>query len=663
MSRNFFFSKYLKYKRRYLKLKLEGDELLPEISFPNDYETVKSKLVGESVFKRHFDLIWKSVLTPIVDTCEYIKDRYYIVYRYQEDRFDRVQGRDIQKPCGLRLSVKKEIISKDATDIYLIFYISREGMETDHFVFQMYVYGDRDPILMTVYNNDEVLYRRYREDDDDMTKSVVNATKYWMSFFLGPPIFNLSFVEGEGGGRFGNTMFTIGRWICYLVKQKQRIGSDFIIGISFMARKGKFYGSLSFEEDMSDFFTGKLNYDLLPSDFMTTVSQSSQYNFLDIKTIKEDGVHRERMEKYGASPVVFNEEVTIVNNIPRSLITHFCYSYVETKNAALVNLKIPHTDVALHFRGSDFCITDENWRNAHFFVLHFRYYLAALDKLKTRNYNLVTGETTLSDPKRVTIFATPMDKYIVLMMIEYLKHFFPQTEFLTEQEYIENHISGVKINGPLELILLISKFSGIVLSNSSFSFWCGYLSSSNSKVVAWFSRNVYDDRWVTSFGRFIDPSGKKCHLMTKAYIFALKYLDQFFHNWIDVDLDPSYSCDKYLQPCHYLWWGDDPKNCGINHLTLFYILYHVWHGLELGETVDAAKTLNLNPSEITLVARIIAEAQSDEPLKPFSHPDEEHNSMTMNDFLAKLKIIRKNRDRSDLVDFVDQLHFTAYTRC
>ena len=631
---NYFYSKYRKYKRRYLGLKSQleggGRELLTDVDFPMERESLRAA-VGDSYFGQHFDQIWNGVFAEITKTLEYMMDRHYILYRYREGLFDRVRGKEIKGRYDLKLSVVEDG-DKDHPKIYLKFSISKIGMEIQDFVFMVDVKRIGELELRTP----DMYYRGHEFDFDevDVRKNidiewiVPLMHKYWMHYLLDPPISNL--VYARTGGRFGNLMFKVGSWVCHLVRNKHIINRDFIIGMFFVYGRasGRAKKDMYFEEDVTDFLfqTNTLGFDDPPLEH--------RYDFLRVEKIHKDESFEAKSNEYLGLPPGQDEsnvELKIVNMIPRSLITHFCHFYVQNKNPSLMKLEIPSEEVALHFRGSDFCITHENRDNPTFFVLHFRYYMEAMKTVRFK----------VGIIKRVVIFATPIDRYIVSMMIEYLKYFFPETDFLTEGEYVENRISGVKINGPLELILLISKFQNIILSNSSFSFWCGYLSKPSSKVFAWFPKKV----------RY----SSLCKIMPNAYKTSLKYLDAILENWIDVYLDPRVPCNAYLQPCYYFW-----KESCFSHLELYCLLYHVWYNLSLSLDFDEESDRGIRNQRV--IDEILETVRSDGTFV-IDPKNDRNNSLPMESFLEALRTIHKNKDRGILVTLIDHLYMTDYFTC
>jgi len=573
---------YRKYKKLYLNLKtqFEGQIILDKIDFPEKKDIIEELLKEKPI---SIDKLWESVLMPVIETCQSIIDRNYFVHRFQKN-FELIQGKDILKPYNIKLS-----IIDHNEQIYIIFFLSVEGIEKNRLTFELteQPFYDFPYHIENVYSNDDKLSLRHDE------KVIAAVMENWMNLILKLPIYNLPSI-GQSAGRFGNIMFFIAHWISYLLDKYHH---DFIIGISFVYRGGRHSRDIYFGKDLGDFFYSPIGFEEY-DDFKRLLSlDDTPYKF----------THKQKTEK----------GIIIKPRMNRSKIREFCRSYALTKNVELAKLRVLKSDIAIHFRGSDFCVTEENEppKFGRFFVLHCKYYLRALRSLK-------------NIPKRIIIFATPEDKYIVLMMIEYLKFFFPTTDFLTESEFIQNHISGVQINGVLELMLLISLFDTIILSNSSFSFWCGYLSSA-SRVMGY----IRGEHECNDF------------IISKAYPGALDDLD-VLEGWRNVFLDEP--CKQYIYPCKYYW-----KRYPLSHFSLFAILYCLWNDKDYHPSM-----IWEGSEESPIIAKIIIKRvrESKEILSGTEPP---FNSISNADFLKRLAYIHKSKKREELVNLIDELYYAS----
>ncbi len=129
----------------------------------------------------------------------------------------------------------------------------------------------------------------------------------------------------------------------------------------------------------------------------------------------------------------------------------------------------------IHFRGSDFGITNENARiiqqnsnNLGFYVLHFNYYVRQI-----RNINLDFL------PKQFYIFSDPDDYNMINILILYLNYYFPNIEFLQESMFW--NVIGHTVTDSLCVINAMSKFKILIVSNSTFALHAALLS--NAKII------------------------------------------------------------------------------------------------------------------------------------------------------------------------------------
>ena len=148
-------------------------------------------------------------------------------------------------------------------------------------------------------------------------------------------------------------------------------------------------------------------------------------------------------------------------------------------------------NIALHFRGSDFCVTHEN--NTHkniisFTVLHFRYY-----------YDCILDVLKHIGPEKekifVNIFHHPYDTYTVDIMIAYLHEKlkdYTNIVFRKEKDLLDNIDVNEKMT-EFDLINIISKFKYIVSSNSSFSAWPLFFSNESIGYVCGEMKKTIND--------------------------------------------------------------------------------------------------------------------------------------------------------------------------
>lgn len=223
-------------------------------------------------------------------------------------------------------------------------------------------------------------------------------------------------------------------------------------------------------------------------------------------------------------------------------------------------LEETYFDVAMHFRGGDFCNTDQNFtygygspyaRDSKFFVLHFKYYLDALYRIK--------------NPKQVVIFHQADDNNIVSIMIKYLKQYFPNVSFYRERDML----GDMEMN-EFRLIYIMSQFKHIVMSNSSLSFWSGFLS----------------ERAVNVIGLLNEDDKRLDYLVPYPYTNTWKNSSNYntkTQQWID-NTPPIYKKKEYLFPCFLKWKGKL-----LDHICIFYLIHLLYNNLPLN--IDNYKSI------------------------------------------------------------------------
>ena len=632
-----YYWKYRKYKNQYLALKamLQGEsQMTDEMDF-SDSE-ISGKISDENM---------RQLSKAAMEIHRNLLNRYYIVYRQKTNSFDRVKGGDLMRSHNIKMRVVGEN--------HLIFIINLEG-DKKYFAFESYISGG----FAVAYTHEEgtktSIYSELPIDnktEEEMInlykncESMKRFTNFLMNTVLNVPVFDLPQIGV--GDRFGNIMFPIARWISFLAES---IKSDFIIGISFVyrgIRSLKDKRDVYFEDDITTFFGEHLEeWEIISYEgpipgydkFLSSILDDP-YRFINVEAQYEDEGWR------GGDKLI--KTVKISTTMNQKLIKEFCRFYVRNKNPRLIDLTVPKSHVAIHFRGSDFCITKENvMSEAKFLVLHFSYYLEALRQLSEQ-------------PERIVIFATPIDKYIVSIMKEYLRHHFPATDFLSEDEFLTDGVSGVAIDGPLELIMLISKFDKIILGNSSFAYWCGFLSDA-SAVMGWFRRYPADtilDEIKRRGSGTRRPKGdprstdiSQCVMNDLAYAGSLEYMDVMYKNWININT--CLPCGRYLFPCRYVWIKGE--RVALNHLDLFSILYSVWNGSEYDPKDATYETKKRAIREIIDAIRTAVDIDG-----TFDE-SEKYNSISNSELINKLRKIARSHSRRDLVELIDDLYFTSH---
>lgn len=320
-------------------------------------------------------------------------------------------------------------------------------------------------------------------------------------------------------GRFGNIMFPIVHYLCAILNKRD----DFVLGLSFLKNYIKMGQSVYFGPDIYDYDTNINEY-------------YNKYNLESLRPYTRDPFR-----------LYFDiDQESYILKYRQDVIKFFGF-YIKSKNPKLDELIIDREFVALHFRGSDFCVTQQNERGSDFYVLHFKYY-----------YNILQQNKDLQH-RTIVLFYHPDDDNIIDMMIVYLGYFFPNCKFIKESQFIEK--SHVHIAKQLELIYLISKFSTIILSNSSFSFWAGYLASPNisSKIYGIFEYN------------FAIP---RPYRILMQQCLTLSTVNQ---SWINIKNVGS------LFSCYYQYRGEN-----LSHFELFLLIHAAYYNTVL--TVDNIRT-------------------------------------------------------------------------
>ena len=162
-------------------------------------------------------------------------------------------------------------------------------------------------------------------------------------------------------------------------------------------------------------------------------------------------------------------------------IPDFLKILITNKNITNVqNISNNNNNIAIHFRGSDFCITNENFNFMNnykfiYFTLNFIYYYESIiEILKNMSEQYIN----------IDIFHNASDNDIVILMKIYLQTKL-ESMFTNKIITIRNEseiMRNLDIVSEIDVINIMSKYKNIVLSNSTFCFWSAILSSKETNI-------------------------------------------------------------------------------------------------------------------------------------------------------------------------------------
>ena len=165
--------------------------------------------------------------------------------------------------------------------------------------------------------------------------------------------------------------------------------------------------------------------------------------------------------------------------------------------------------IGLHFRGSDFCVTKQNYPIDHFKIIHFKYYYDCLLDI------ILTNHLTNIE---VHIYSHPNDHDIIKFMLYYLQIKLCSFNITYKLEKELNTEYDIKLN-EYNIIYLLSTYKYIILSNSSMVLWSGFLASDVSHVYICnsppefeSSNHIIAESYILPFNNLIENL-KNVHVM------------------------------------------------------------------------------------------------------------------------------------------------------
>ena len=447
---------------------------------------------------------------------------------------------------------------------------------------KIYFYGDE------IKEFDEY---KYKINKDILEKIFIEYLFYDMfdNLFICP--FNLS---GLVCGRLGNNLFSY-VWLLLIHLQITNNEKDMLI-FSKYTKKNRpekrfikvfdIFENINYDLDRiyMNINENDENYKLIRKiNNLNSYISNPQYELFNKKFCLSDLYTRE----------IIHCELKEDNNI---IITNFIESLIDKDNFDKINKKKKffENDISLHFRGSDFCITHENNYNSKLFLtLHFKYYYDCL-------VNII--ENSEKTNFTINIFCHSHDEYIVYIMKIYLKQSLKKKfndvnlDFRTETLFFNKFFSGrndkLKNLMELELIYIMACHKYLILSNSSLSFWSGFISKNKTLYY------VYND-----------PDHIKYDWMKPKYYInfypIFYYLEEITINkkCINIVKDKTdKEIKEYIFPCYIKYTQEKiyKKKCNdngsISYHTFFIMLCLVYIGnkIEKDKVKEVIENIHVN---------------------------------------------------------------------
>ena len=194
--------------------------------------------------------------------------------------------------------------------------------------------------------------------------------------------------------------------------------------------------------------------------------------------------------------------------------------------------------IGLHFRGSDFCVTFENTSVKYFKILHFKFYYDCIHDIIKKNEKINTFY--------IHIFSHPNDTQTIEILVDYLikkiKNNFPHIDIFFKYE---NEIfKEINLTKPTEydIIKVISTYKYIIMSNSSFILWSGFLSSNSKLYICQSDSDTTID----------NKSELKYPIIFKAYSQAFKSLAEHYNAIVLTSKKYEYALSCYIDIGKYI---------------------------------------------------------------------------------------------------------------
>lgn len=517
-----FKNKYLKYKKKYINLKNNinndinnniGGEFWDDKEF-NDNNTVFNNLVN--LYNNY---------TYDTEKLKILKSKFYDIYDFIINyinflnlnfiKFD-IKNKNIKKITSLEFipcySIKLHFNDSNEKKYYIEFINDGKKEISFDIINEEYLYSKKFEyyantkgiILYQNKNFDKIaefyIFSRYNKFDFDYNELFIKLFIKKEYNLIIPDIFSL-------GGRTGNSLFQYFYTMDAILKtielyyDKIKKNSEILLIEHSSLREIKINNNILNDNEFKLYFSEILynrNY--------------NPYNF-----IIENKVNLFNIKKH--IEIVFDTLLT--NQIKNLKITH--------------NKKI----IGLHFRGSDFCVTSENIKSpGSFKVMHFKFYYDCLNDIIKKNSDENNFE--------VHIYSHPNDRSTINLMVNYLNKKFIinlsniNITFKHESEICKEYL----ISNPNEydIIKLLSTYQYIILSNSSFALWAGFLSDSSSVLYMCTSENIIPNLYVNSFEQLNlyhntvikNPTEIEyalcCYINLNLYIKKYAYTTKYYYN-------------------------------------------------------------------------------------------------------------------------------------
>lgn len=396
-----------------------------------------------------------------------------------------------------------------------------------------------------------------------------------------------SYSLNATGGRVGNNLFGLMWQIYYLVDQCKinNIKDKFIIQMDENSSDFVYFnGYANKMKFMMADRTSKLTTDNIDRMFTRESNRSLShfYNFI-AKSPDSSIVHN--LDKYKKHEQ-YLFDLSLDKNTKNIIDS--------TKETGYFTNKI-----ALHFRGTDFCITKENTSyEKSFVVLHFKYYYDSLVDIINKNPLLKIN---------ICLFYHPFDENNINLLILYLTNKLRkitqnQIVFMKERELTKSlNIEG-KIN-EVDIINLMSKFEYIILSNSSMCFWAAYFNIGSKVYVCNENKIIIDGEYDDTVVKY---NFYGCFLT----------LDKLHDIVVNKMQSPDALKMDYLFPCNTIQFrSNNPlsRKLYINYFEFFTLLEHLISNTRQYTKDDFTREFEIINSNIT--------ASGSLPFDQYEHSD------------------------------------------
>lgn len=557
--------KYLKYKQKYLKLKLKiqsggGNAKIGDIICNKYSESdILGKIVEEFYFSFTLDtgleidknregISWikckytyeelKEIFkNNIINKLNEHRNRKYLIYEYESKKFNNIDGDSVLPNYDIIIideNSSEEIytgnkiifkITEPINDIFNIKNIKIIQNSIKIFDENMVIQSDGGQYL-GVYVSYK--YLPNNSNIDDIFKIIyyyIYNTKIYICDWT------------DVGGRFGNNiMYFI--WWCLAFIDKNNIRENIIIGMKYGHIKSKALKIIYSNICVPEIFYPQIN--------ITNLGTEKGYDYKYSLNF-EKNCNKQQNTKFMEYNILCKKE--FIGNLLFNLIEKEPLEIINSHNNSFTN------NTCLHYRGSDFCHTDE------FNVLHFRYYLESLE--------IIFQNMTESNTRNITIdiYNHPNDYEIIELMMVYLKYNlnkkYPHISILfrKEKEIFES-LNITKFN-ELNILYTMSLCKNIIMGNSSLSLWAPFLSQNSTIYYIYKDTSSYRINFYPLYSKFTE----------------ILYPLHCINILNDENKDSIYYL-KYLIPCYLYRNKYELYLQAYNYHTYFILLYIIYFNKE-----------------------------------------------------------------------------------